>query len=364
MNILKENIECNNDVQEIWTHIEFDEDKYNSELFSIKSEKNEIKKKQKIEEIRCRWTLFDIWNRILNNLLSWNFSDEDLKTLKSLVDNTDPSTKRIIYDDIKRIYQINSTWKNIKLDGIITEEDSKKHLKDICDKYGIDENNINNNYNGFISINMSPDNIENVLMNWYKSAFFTEHNWWNLAYFDQRLAREKKHNCVFSNIVYWSLCTTDTDMLYWWVTAWMNENLKWSLYGDCYIKLKQDVKNRCTWTLGDTFNWGPLLTYNDCLKARKIIDLLKWDMSVPYIDMQIYWWINWDDIESVHYTVFWFARKQLDEKILNKIDNMDKSCLKYKKKLYLEIPKKFQETNINDIELLHERYPNAIIDIR
>ena len=43
-----------------------------------------------------------------------------------------------------------------------------------------------------------------------------------------------------------------------------------------------------------------------------------------------------------------------------------KDCwdLHYKKKLYLEIPKTFQKTNINDIKLLRERYPNVIIDIR
>lgn len=349
----------------LWNTVSFDETKYLWDISELNEEISFEKDEQELEKIKLKWILLGIDKKIFENLQHGNFSLEDLNTLKNFIDNEKTDIRNSIYEDIKQIYQINSKRNTFNINSVIMDDESHDNLKYICEKYDISNDVINNIIERwFISINLQPYNLENILKEWYKSTFFTNHNWWNISFFDQRLVWEKEHNCLFSDVVYWALCTTDSDILYWGVTAWIDEKLKVSTYWPCYIKLKSDINKRCTWTLWDTFSWETLLTYSDCLKARKLLDNLDLKANKQYIDMQIYWWVSPIDIESVHYTVFDFFRKKIDANTLKQIDQCYSICLKYNKDFYLEIPEKFYNENKGDVGELQNKYPNAIIDIR
>ena len=297
----------------------------------------------------------DLWP-----IIAWNFDEKYLENVEKYKSNREQWN--CICECIQEIYKIKNKDTKISPKDVISEEQSLQNLKYMCQKYNINYEGLDDSEdNTFISINFDPSHLEQILKEGYQSCFLNG-SW--IGFWVKRLLREKEHHCLFSGIVYGALCTTEQDRIFWWVSAWLPQKYKFSNYGSCYIKLKDDTKKRCTGTLWDTYCWEGMLTYKDCVKAKQILENIPPERNIQYIDMQIYWWISPKDIDSVHYTVFDAIHSTINDEQIQKCYQI---CKDYQKPFILEISSYFAEKYhqwLNELKWeIAKRFPWVTIEV-
>lgn len=328
---------------------------------------------------------------VFNHLEDWEFTKEDKEKLNNVFDSCQkyPDITEQVIKRIKDIYR-NNRQENVDIDTIISKEQSRKNLVAIFDEYHTRyahkyENWLptleeaqkiaEQNDNFSISINTSSKYIADILKNGYQNWFLLDHNEgflhdWSMA---NRLFIEKEYNILFKNPVYWALAYWEWEKALggsgqWWIDG-KEMGIGTSSYWRVSMILKSSLNERVTSTFWDSFWEGKMLRMEES-KIAKILATSLWDMKVNYMEMQIYWGITSEDIESIRYpwittddfgNMYGAIKKQKEE-----IWNLCSEVWKYEIHVIMSVPKLLLPSlegfwYKKHLQEMQEAYPNLEI---